>query len=64
MAKKKKRPSMKPVVKAIARTTEQVEDIFDNASLAQQKKLKPTLRALGDLNKLARGICKARNLSI
>jgi hypothetical protein len=63
MARKKKRASLKPVVKAIARTTEQVEELLETASPAQKKKLKLKLRSLGNLNRFARLICRARNLS-
>jgi ElaB/YqjD/DUF883 family membrane-anchored ribosome-binding protein len=57
MAKKKKRPSIKPVVNAIKRTTDQLEDILENASPAQKKKLKLKIRALANLNRLASRMC-------
>jgi hypothetical protein len=63
MARKKKRPSLKAVVKAIARTTEQVEELLETASPARKKQLKLKLKSLGNLNRLARLICRAKNLS-
>lgn len=64
MAQKKKRPSLKPVVKAIARTVRQLKRIRRKASLVEKKKLDPKIKAVENLDTLARRICHAKNLSV
>jgi hypothetical protein len=58
MAKKKKRPSMRPVVQAIKATARDLKGLLRNASPAQKKKLKLKIQALGDLAGLAFYLCR------
>jgi uncharacterized protein with HEPN domain len=62
--KKRKRVSLKPVVKAIARTTKQLKKIRKNASPAEKKILDPKIKAVEILGDNARKICKVAGLSI
>jgi hypothetical protein len=62
MAKKKRKASLKPVVKAIARTTKQLKNIRKNASRAEKKKLDPKIKAVGNLSVMAYKICRGLNI--
>ena len=62
MAKNKSRASLKPVVKAIARTTKQLKSIRSSATPAQKKKLKPKIKAVENLAVMARKICKGLSI--
>lgn len=64
MAKNKSRASLKPVVKAIARTAKKLKSIRASASPAEKKKLDPKIKAVDTLASDARKICKGKSLSI
>jgi hypothetical protein len=56
--KKRKKVSLKPVVKAIARTTRQLKKSRKSASPAEKKILDPKIRAVENLIVIARRICR------
>jgi hypothetical protein len=62
MAKKKKKVSLKPVVKAIARTTKQLKNIRKKASPAEKKILDPKIKAVEKLGDFALKICKGLSI--
>jgi hypothetical protein len=64
MAKKKRKASLKPVVKAIARTTRQLKRIRAHASPAEKKRLDLKIKAVENLKVMAYRICKLSHLNI
>jgi len=60
--KKRKRVSLKPVIKAIARTTKQLKKSRKNASPEEKKILDPKIRAVENLSDTARKICKGLSI--
>jgi hypothetical protein len=59
--KKRKKVSLKPVVKAIAKTTKQLKKSRKNASPAEKKILDPKIRAVENLAVMTLNICRAKS---
>jgi hypothetical protein len=62
--KKRKKVSLKPIVKVIAGTTRKLKKSRKNASPAEKKILDPKIRAVANLAVMAYNICRAKSLNV
>lgn len=59
--KKRKKVSLKPIVKVIARTTRQLKKSRKKASPAEKKILDPKIRAVKNLAVMTLNICRSKS---